>query len=420
MLVALLLWSSLHIANSDATALPTDEHGDYNGSDLIEWINSHPQGYVHPSLRIGRRIPGDSSSIIGTFVSSAPGAKPIEKDEVIATIPWDRMIGPGDEYSPTTFGSCQAIRNLASELKLGDNSQYAPYVRYLLTQSIEAMPGEWSKAGQMFLRQITADGELPPLDADWFEAAEYKNVWLNACRGSDDSIGRLAYYLTSNRDEDTLMIPIYDMMNHSNDPDKLNTLSYKPNKVGDSFVFRASRRINPSEEIFNCYNRCHACSTNFREECETYSFRGTPDIFAHYGFVEEIPHYWWFDCNEGHQVTEIEFCLEKIAATGELSVSWINSTPGDHDKAFFVKHLERLKQIESNKEGLEGQLVQPDSENATSQEKMSRLEWEACWKYHNALITAIDAAIVSLNRIRRGSATAKLIVHDEYDIGDEL
>jgi hypothetical protein len=415
-----LLWASFHIVSSDAAALPTDEHGDYNGSDLIEWVNSHPQGYVHPSLRIGRRIPGDSSSIIGTFVSSAPGAKPIEKDEVIAKIPWDRIIGPGGEYNPSTFSSCQSIHNLATELKLGQNSQYAPYVRYLLTQSIEAMPGEWSKAAQMFLRQITADGELPPIEDDWFEAADYKHRWLNACRGSDESIERFAYYLASNRDEDTLMIPIYDMMNHSNDPDMLNTLSYKPKKVGDSFVFKASRRIHPSEEIFNCYNRCHACSRSFREECETYSFRGTPDIFAHYGFVEEMPHYWWFDRYEGHEVIEIEFCLEKTAAADELSVSWINSVPGDGDNAFFVKHLERLKQIENNKKGLEEQLVEPHRENWSSQHKMSRFEWESCWKYHNALPTAIEAAIASLNRIKGGASSANLVLHDEDDSGDEL
>ena len=240
-----------------AADLPTDEHGDYNGSDMIEWINSHPQGFVHPSLRIGRRIPGDPTSIIGTFVSS--DAKPIEAGEIIATIPWDCMIGPGDKYSTEIFESCEAVRNLANELKLGDKSQYKPYVNYLLTQTIDMMPGEWSTAAQEFLYHTILLGKLPPHRDDWFDSAGYKR-YLDTCRGDpNDRMDRFAYYLTSTRDEDTLMIPIYDMMNHSTDPKKLNTLSYKPKNVGDSFVFKASRRIEPSEEIYNCYTRCTVC-----------------------------------------------------------------------------------------------------------------------------------------------------------------
>ena len=45
--------ASLAVAAA-AAAMTTDEYGDYNGLDLIEWIRSHPDGVIHPSLRIGR------------------------------------------------------------------------------------------------------------------------------------------------------------------------------------------------------------------------------------------------------------------------------------------------------------------------------------------------------------------------------
>ena len=51
--------------------MTTDEYGDYNGLDLIEWIRFHPEGVIHPSLRIGRERPGDSTSMNGLFVSSS-------------------------------------------------------------------------------------------------------------------------------------------------------------------------------------------------------------------------------------------------------------------------------------------------------------------------------------------------------------
>ena len=47
------------------------------------------------------------------------------------------------------------------------------------------------------------------------------------------------------------MIPLFDMANHSNDPDKLNTLSFKPEKAGRAFRFEASRTILPGEQIYN-------------------------------------------------------------------------------------------------------------------------------------------------------------------------
>ena len=112
---------------------PTDEWGDYNGLDLIEvsyflcylllnsmvlfcletfcckrqfytnciidmqtkyltfftssqWINAHPDGDIHTSVRIGRERPGDSTSLNGLFIKQ-PFA--IEKGDVIAQIPWD-------------------------------------------------------------------------------------------------------------------------------------------------------------------------------------------------------------------------------------------------------------------------------------------------------------------------------------------
>jgi hypothetical protein len=59
---------------------------------LVQWIRSHPDGIIHPSLRIGREIPGDTNSLLGLFVKSDhPDANPIEKGEIIAQIPWEQL-----------------------------------------------------------------------------------------------------------------------------------------------------------------------------------------------------------------------------------------------------------------------------------------------------------------------------------------
>lgn len=253
--------TTLTIVSTGYAALPPtplDKHGDYDGSDLIEWIKSHPQGYVHPSVRIGRAIPGDPNSMFGLYVSSDPGTAPIEQDDIIARIPWNHLIGPGEKYNKSIFFSCKEIENLTTELKKGEESTYGPYIRYLLTQKRGSMPGEWSKAGKKFFAKLLDYGDLPPYEEAWLD--DY-NQYLRKCDGNPkDDMERRAYYLASSRDEDTLMIPIYDMANHSNDVNKLNTLSFKPEKVGKAFRFEASRTIMPGKSII-CWQFHIHCSS---------------------------------------------------------------------------------------------------------------------------------------------------------------
>ena len=115
-------------------------------------------------------------------------------------------------------------------------------------------------------------------------------------RPVDARFERDAYWLASSRDEDTLMVPVYDMANHSNDPVLLNTLLYKPERARDAFLFVASRDIVGGGQVYNSYNRCNACSdARYGDDCETYSFARTPDLFVRFGFVKEYPQNWVFD-----------------------------------------------------------------------------------------------------------------------------
>ncbi|KAL7535544.1 hypothetical protein ACHAXR_006559, partial [Thalassiosira sp. AJA248-18] len=384
----LLTILSLYFIQAVASSpLPTDEHGDYNGNDLIEWIKSHPEGDIHPSLRIGRERPGDPTSILGLYVSSSssPDAKPIEKGDVIAQIPWDHMIHPDGKYKKHKFFSCRAIYNIAKELKLGDKSTRAPYVRYLLTQPRGSMPGEWTKAGQDFFSEVLGHGDLPPYEDTW--RSHFEDEWMEGCHGSDDDdMERAAFWLASSRDEDSLMVPIYDMANHSNDPELLNTLSYKPDEAGDTFRFVASKKIMPGEQIYNSYNRCNQCSNVPEKDCDTFSFYRTPDLFVHFGFVEDYPQNWEFDPahldseDSSDDDTEFEFCLLKDAESGELDAFWDeDELPDGADAQWLKEQLKRLQKLSNKKEEVEKQLVQDGDE------KMTRWEWESIWRYHQAL-----------------------------------
>jgi hypothetical protein len=334
------------------------------------------------------------------------------------------MIQPGGKYHPYKFFSCRSIYNIANELELGDKSDRAPYVRYLLSQTRGTMPGEWSTAGTTFLaRYVLGDGALPPYEGAW--RTKFDAEWSTACSGTDidadpmaHDAEKFAYWLASSRDEDTLMVPVYDMANHSNDPMLLNTLSYKPARAGDAFLFVSSRDIALGEQIYNSYNRCNACSGNaLLGDCETYSYSRTPDLFANFGFVEDYPQYWEFDASRNDSSdddssdddeTEFEFCLSRDAESGELTARWIGGArgmPDAADVAWMNRQLRRLSALYDEKDRLEIQLVRGAGEDGNGDadgdfDKMPRWEWESSWRYHDALSRAIDAAIRSATEDR--------------------
>lgn len=381
-------------AATTATPLPTDEHGDYNAADIIEWIRSKDDGIIHESLRVGRERPGDPTSINGLFVKS--DAKAIEEGEVIANIPWDCIISSGKKYSYRKFESCSAIYKLADELRKGEESTKAPYVRYLLNLPRGTMPGEWNNAEKDFLSKVLGDDQLPPYEEDWRYG--FERHWINDCEGDEtDEMERAAYFLTQSRDEDTLMVPLYDMMNHSNDPVKLNTLSYKPRRAGDIFSVVASKRIEPGEQVYNSYNRCSKCGIEVYgvdpDNCETFSYYGTPDIFRLFGFIEDYPQSWVFDTvdsSDDEVPNELDFCMMKDPnIDGEINVYWREEGVDDEDIAWIEKQLKRLRELLPQKDMLEKELVQSEEEGEGDDKKIRRAQWETIWRYHGALVTAL-------------------------------
>lgn len=142
------------------------------------------------------------------------------------------------------------------------------------------------------------------------------------------------------------------------------------------------------------YNRCNPCSEADFDDCETFSSQPTPDIFAHFGFVESLPQYWRFDSSEddGEEGDEIEMCLSRNA-DGELEVLWFkNSMPDEVDVDFLSRHLRRLRGLYARKTEMEERLVLANDKEI-NRKKMPRSEWESIWRYYEELVRAIDAAV---------------------------
>jgi len=241
----------------------------------------------------------------------------------------------------------------------------------------------------------------------------YEDVWLDDCEGEDTPLARAAYYQFTSRDEDTLMVPFYDMCNHSNDPKKLNTISAKPRRKGKPFILRATRDIAPGEQIFISYNRCNRCWFDpDYTDCTSWSHYGTSEIFDVFGFVEDFPQTWSLpmiledDDDEDEDWDRLTFCLDReddgtlwVTFGDNYSEDYEDDVPNEEEYEFLSRTLARLHDI--------GNTIKT---NETIKEEMPSYEWEMIWRYEEALMTAISAAILA--------SDAEGTIYENWDGGD--
>lgn len=190
------------------------------------------------------------------------------------------------------------------------------------------------------------------------------------------------------------------MHNHSNDPKQLNTISDKPKKKGKPFFLRSIRDIRPGEQIIISYNRCNACwFDKTMEDCSSYSHYDTSNLFDIFGFVEGFPQSWRFQMRmeeDGKEVWDtLKFCLSKNGEDDDdddLMVMFGDNYSEDPEDErpvkgnilWLGKQIDRLKEVGDTMKG-----------DAKLMSTMPRYEWDAVWRYHEALMTAMSAAVLA-------------------------
>jgi hypothetical protein len=249
-------------------------------NELIEWIKSQSGAFINNKQEFRLQDPLDPTSGTGIFA-----VERIEKGEILCKIPDNLMIQPDNDYDrdDSNVPNCGTVWALIHEMELGDESRFAPYVRYLLTRPRGQIPETWSDAGYDTLREIY--GEEDP--DDWLDT-NFMETWHEECKqgGSKDNplYDHMAMQVVQ-RAEDEQMIPFYDMYNHRNG----HWLNTRQNfHDDDSLEISASRTIQAGELIYNSYNMCDLCTA--RNE----GFFDSTDILLFYGFVEQMPQRWKF------------------------------------------------------------------------------------------------------------------------------
>eukprot|EP00591_Stephanopyxis_turris_P013159 CAMPEP_0195534912 /NCGR_PEP_ID=MMETSP0794_2-20130614/43287_1 /TAXON_ID=515487 /ORGANISM="Stephanopyxis turris, Strain CCMP 815" /LENGTH=397 /DNA_ID=CAMNT_0040667905 /DNA_START=147 /DNA_END=1337 /DNA_ORIENTATION=+ len=346
-------------------------------TNLIEFVRSG-DGFVNPSLVVRPVEP--NASFRGVFTTDS-----VREGDVLCSLPWHLILKAEDvdEIREEELTICRTIRSVIREMKLGEDSEFAPYVRYLLSTPKVQLPSLWSADGRDLLMNIIgAENEhyiMNPL-----------NRWLEDCEGGDDPLELQAAMLTLSRETWDLMIPFYDMHNHHNGH-KLNTIIEI--REGEKIEIRAARDIEKDEQVYESYNFCSECggrSTGY----------GTTELLFDYGFVENYPQRWIII----DDVVEFDLDYTENGSHDELEVRWLTKhVPSKSDILKLNEEIEQLEALQS-------------SSFSSFDNKVPHHEWEVTKQYLSALLVALKHAVEAAEGVE-GSPT--IVVSEDFDYEEE-
>ena len=222
--------------------------------ELIDWIEEE-DGYLNPKQEISLENPNDINSRFGIFATER-----IEEGELLAQIPWDIILP--DDVLPTELPpnedqrlNCETVQALVEEIKLKDESEYSPYVDYLLAQPKHRLPSSWSQKGKELFLKVLGGQHKDVLMDHSVDLLEYE--WQGFCKGNhEDELGAQAALLVKEYSDDGLLIPINDLYSHR------NGLWYNAKTAiveGETYNWVATRTIEPGEQLHDSINQCEDC-----------------------------------------------------------------------------------------------------------------------------------------------------------------
>jgi spermidine synthase len=379
----LIFRSVLPLLAFSSSAVAEDTNAmEHRVQEMVTWFGQN-DGYLNNKLEIRQADPSDPASYFGVFAKEA-----IQQNEPLLQIPSEIMIAVAEnegeneeEYYPQL---CDLAHVLLEQMELGDQSDFAPYVNYLQQQLLDPLPATWSEPAKNLMRRVVGEIErgatqLPPADMVDFIENEFEQTHCfddtTTEEGDNDELQQQQQQqllaLVVQRGWDKVLIPIYDMINRSNDPGALNTESMSVDMT-DSLHVKARRAIAAGEELYASFNDCHDCS-------DTPHDRGTPELLRDFGFVESYPRTFYLEEDAG-----VDFKVDQEEEeNGEtfLQVTWLGGRPNALAIEYLEEELVRLQDM-THQGIMEGR-----------RELMLEGEYDVIFQFHQALTEAFYAAI---------------------------
>jgi hypothetical protein len=262
---------------------------------------------------------------------------------------------------------CDLTHVLLKELKLEEKSHFAPYVKFLQQREMGQIPATWTEPAKELLREIVFPS------ADKHELTDWIELGFADCIDLENKFEEQALAMAVQRGWDSVLIPIYDMVNHMNDPEKLNTDNNSVYSAEGLHVW-ASKTIEAGEELFVSYDNCADCFN------DRHQLGGTTGILRDFGFVEPYPREFNFAGEE-----QIVVSVDEDDHDGKTItyIDWLGNgeSPSYEQIVWMKEEYQRLMDF------------QHESVLEERRDMMSEKEWNTIFQYHQALSAALDSAI---------------------------
>lgn len=332
---------------------------------LLQWV-ADSGGYVSPKLELRAFLiefegldsdddddddPSSSSSseddetyTFGVFVKDD---QIVKADEELIRFPDRIMIYSDMTTANDLYNTCLLSDEILNEriLHRQGKSEYGPYIDFLEKYVIGDihLPGTWSENGRYLLGNIT---QVPYFS----NFQHYYNCYMQAA--SEEEVLRILnesgiegfgdpdvwdehieIALSRARFDDSL-VPLFDIITHSNDPNKINVVGKKlMNQIDKSFTLFAARDIGPSEELRHSFGLGKPQENHWLGYVD-YGM-GTLEMFRAHGFVESYPQRWFFADHE------LDFAIHAIETEKDdepaLRAEWLSDKMPDDDAIYTLK-----------------------------------------------------------------------------------
>ncbi|CAJ1955509.1 unnamed protein product [Cylindrotheca closterium] len=300
--------------------------------NMVKW-SIEQGGYIHPNVEIRRWDPSDPSSYFGAFVNG-----PVKEDELLIKIPGSIKIQLDDSYrsgTDLTYADvvCELAWTLKREYELGEDSNYAPYIEYIETQSKHQIPAMWTDVGKHLITKVQGDLSMMDFDTESISGI-HMHDWIDDYFGgefclidteSGEEMEEWYVAMATQRGYDYCLIPVYDMLNHHNGI--VNSITRPSIYDKDGFGVYALQDLNAGEELLYSYHNCPDCKAC--PTCETsLDYWGTPEMIRDFGFVEPYPQRFYYK-DRGPVYLKIDETPRGFAISNEggewPEIEWIES-----------------------------------------------------------------------------------------------
>lgn len=183
---------------------------------ILAWIHNTEGGYYNPKQEFRTQDPNDPTSLTGVFAKER-----IEKGELLCRVPSTHWITDVVNETERCQMCCGLVRKLAHHMTLGDQSEFAVYMRYINALPENQIPSVWSTQAQDLLLKVIGmtreesmmSDELSKIFPPSRVVSWIQEAWYDTCQGDPNDLVEIkAAVISLMRTDDELMIPAYDFV----------------------------------------------------------------------------------------------------------------------------------------------------------------------------------------------------------------